>query len=164
MFAVYTRIPVGANLSAPVQTGPGAHPASCTIGTGSFPGVKRPRCDFDHPSPSSAEVEGRVELYICSLSEPSWPVLSWTYFTYFYWMFQEESAVLRENVSDVKLHRYDQTYLHPKLNGYGDTCEIRCKEWDLLYICILPNMYQKEEGFIVYVMLTAVLIVNIWVT
>jgi hypothetical protein len=25
--------------SAPVQTGPGAHPASCTMGTGSFPGV-----------------------------------------------------------------------------------------------------------------------------
>ena len=24
----------------PVQTGRGAHPASCTIGTGSFPGVK----------------------------------------------------------------------------------------------------------------------------
>ena len=24
----------------PVQTGPGAHPASCKIGTGSFPGVK----------------------------------------------------------------------------------------------------------------------------
>ena len=24
----------------PVQTGPGAHPASCTMGTGSFPGVK----------------------------------------------------------------------------------------------------------------------------
>jgi len=24
----------------PVQTGPGAHPASCTIGTGSFPGLK----------------------------------------------------------------------------------------------------------------------------
>jgi len=24
----------------PVQTGPGAHPASCTKGTGSFPGVK----------------------------------------------------------------------------------------------------------------------------
>jgi len=25
--------------SAPVQTGPGAHPASCTMGTGSFPGL-----------------------------------------------------------------------------------------------------------------------------
>ena len=24
----------------PVQAGPGAHPASCTMGTGSFPGVK----------------------------------------------------------------------------------------------------------------------------
>ena len=30
----------GARLSAPVQTGPGAHPASCKMGTGSFPGVK----------------------------------------------------------------------------------------------------------------------------
>ena len=34
------RIPVGAIFSAPVQLGPGAHPASCTMGTGSFPGVK----------------------------------------------------------------------------------------------------------------------------
>ena len=34
------QIPVGARFSAPVQTGPGAHPASCTIGTGSFTGVK----------------------------------------------------------------------------------------------------------------------------
>src|SRR5215475_2317325 len=34
------RIPVGARFSAPVQTGRGAHPASCTMGTESFPGVK----------------------------------------------------------------------------------------------------------------------------
>ena len=37
------RIQVGARFSAPVQTGPGAHPASCTIGTGSFLGVKSGR-------------------------------------------------------------------------------------------------------------------------
>jgi hypothetical protein len=37
------RIPVGARFSAPVQTGPGAHPASSTMGTGSFPGVKSGR-------------------------------------------------------------------------------------------------------------------------
>jgi len=37
------RIPVAARFSAPVQTGPGAHPASCTMGTGSFPGVKNGR-------------------------------------------------------------------------------------------------------------------------
>jgi hypothetical protein len=30
----------GARFSAPVQTGPGAHLASCTMSTGSFPGVK----------------------------------------------------------------------------------------------------------------------------
>ena len=37
------RIPVGATFSVPVQTGPGVHPASCTMGTGSFPGVKSGR-------------------------------------------------------------------------------------------------------------------------
>ena len=34
---------LGARFSAPVQTGPGAHPASCTMGTGSFPRVKSGR-------------------------------------------------------------------------------------------------------------------------
>jgi len=33
----------GARFSAPVQTGPGAHPAFFTVGTGSFPGVKSGR-------------------------------------------------------------------------------------------------------------------------
>jgi hypothetical protein len=42
---------------AHVQTGPEAHPASCTMGTGSFPGVKRPEHGADHPLPSSAEVK-----------------------------------------------------------------------------------------------------------
>ena len=32
--------PGGARFSAPVQTGPEAHPASCTMGTASFPGVR----------------------------------------------------------------------------------------------------------------------------
>jgi len=34
------KIPAGARFSAPVHTGPEAHPASCTMGTGSFPGVR----------------------------------------------------------------------------------------------------------------------------
>jgi hypothetical protein len=46
----------GARFFAYVQTGPGAHPAFCTMGTGSFPGVKRPGRGADHPPPSSAEV------------------------------------------------------------------------------------------------------------
>jgi len=34
------------------------------MGTGSFPGVKRPGRGVDHPPPSSAEVKERVELYL----------------------------------------------------------------------------------------------------
>ena len=37
------RIPLEARFSAPVQTGPGAHPASSTMGTGSFLEVKTGR-------------------------------------------------------------------------------------------------------------------------
>jgi hypothetical protein len=33
----------GARFPPPVQTGPGTHPASCTMGTGSFPRVKSSR-------------------------------------------------------------------------------------------------------------------------
>jgi hypothetical protein len=39
----------GARFSAPVQTETGAHPASYTMGTGSFQGVKRPGRGVDHP-------------------------------------------------------------------------------------------------------------------
>jgi hypothetical protein len=51
------RIPVGARFFAHIQTGPGAHPISFTMGTGSFPGVKRPGRGTDQPAPPSAEVE-----------------------------------------------------------------------------------------------------------
>ena len=64
----------GAIFSAPLQTGPGANPASYTMGTGSFPGVKRPGRGVDHPPPS-AKVKETVEIYLYSTSEPSWPVL-----------------------------------------------------------------------------------------
>ena len=37
--------------SAPVQTVPGANPASCTMGNGSLPRVKRPVRGADHPHP-----------------------------------------------------------------------------------------------------------------
>ena len=45
------RIPVGAKFSAPVQNGPGAQSASCTMGTVSFLEVKRPGRGVDHPEP-----------------------------------------------------------------------------------------------------------------
>ena len=61
------RIPVEARFSAPVLTGPGAHPASCTMGTGSFPGGKeRPGRDAVSSPPSSAVGQERVVLYLYS--------------------------------------------------------------------------------------------------
>jgi hypothetical protein len=68
--AIGVRFPAGAkdfSCSLCVQTGSGAHPASCPIGTGGgvlSPGVKaRPGRDADHSLPSSAEVENELELY-----------------------------------------------------------------------------------------------------
>jgi hypothetical protein len=69
----------GARFTAPVQTGSGAHSASCTMGTGSFPGVKRPRRGGDHPPQTSAEVKERVELYLHPSFGPSWPVVVLTF-------------------------------------------------------------------------------------
>ena len=69
---------MGARFSTLVQTGPGAYPASCTMGTGSFPGVKRPGRGADHPPPSKRRGHERVELYLYSTSGSSWRVLGRT--------------------------------------------------------------------------------------
>ena len=69
------RIPVGARFSAPAHTGPAVYPASYTMGTVSFPDIKRPGRGVDHPPPSSAEVKERLEVYLYSTSEPSCPVI-----------------------------------------------------------------------------------------
>jgi hypothetical protein len=58
------------------QTGSGAHPASCTMGTGGhFPGGKaRPGRDADHSPPSSAEVKNESELHLLSPHTPPWRI------------------------------------------------------------------------------------------
>jgi len=61
--------------SAPIQTSPGAHPTSCTLGTRSFPAVERPGLGIDHSPPSIAEVKERIDLYLYSHCGPSWPVV-----------------------------------------------------------------------------------------
>ena len=64
----------GARFSAPVQTGPEAHPASYIMGTRSFPGQSGQGVALT-THPSSAEVKERVELYLYSTSGPSWPAI-----------------------------------------------------------------------------------------
>jgi hypothetical protein len=73
------RIPVQAKFSAPILTNP-QDPSSPLYNWKrvTFPGVKRTGCGVDHPPPFSTEVKERVELYFCSHSGPSWPVLGRT--------------------------------------------------------------------------------------
>jgi hypothetical protein len=58
------RIPVGVRFCAPVQTGPGTHPAFYPMGAVSVSGVKLPGCGLDLPPPSSTGVKERIELYL----------------------------------------------------------------------------------------------------
>jgi hypothetical protein len=73
-------IPTGARFSALVQTDPGAYPASYTVGTGSFRGVKRRGVALTtHPHPAP-----KLKEYSYSSTppppptRPSWPVVGWT--------------------------------------------------------------------------------------
>jgi hypothetical protein len=59
--------------SLPIQPGPGAHPASNTVGTGSFPQVKRPGRGVDHPPPSSTELKKSTAIYLL----PLWAFVVW---------------------------------------------------------------------------------------
>jgi hypothetical protein len=45
------------NVCPLIYRDPGSRVASCTMGTGSFPGVNRPGRGADHPSPPSVEVD-----------------------------------------------------------------------------------------------------------
>jgi hypothetical protein len=65
------RISVRVRFSAAIQTDPGAHLSSFTMGTGSFPEVQQLELGVDHPPTSSVEVKERVELYLHSSSGPS---------------------------------------------------------------------------------------------
>jgi len=60
---------------APSKKAPGAHPASYTAGSGSFPGIKRTECGVDQPTTSDVEVKESVELYLYSPSGLSWILL-----------------------------------------------------------------------------------------
>jgi hypothetical protein len=115
----------GARFSAPVNTDPGAHPASCTMGTGSFPGVKLPWRGGDHPSRSGAEVKRRVELYHYSPSGPSWPVIGWTLLLRLLLRSFETSGVT-DRQTDAHTHIYAQN------NNNNDTTTQRDISEDLI--------------------------------
>ena len=65
----------------PVQTGPGAHPASCEMGTGSFPGVKCSRGVLLTTHPLLAQRPWKSRFIPLPPTGPQ-PDLQWGYFTF----------------------------------------------------------------------------------
>jgi len=55
---------VGARFFAPIQTGPGAHPALYSVGTGSFLGLKQVGCGIDHPPHLALRLKEEKRLYL----------------------------------------------------------------------------------------------------
>jgi hypothetical protein len=70
-----SRSPMGVKFSAPVQIGPGTHPASVQWVQSPFPEGKAAGTWF--LTTPSADV--RVQLHVYSSSKPSWPVLGRTF-------------------------------------------------------------------------------------
>jgi hypothetical protein len=72
---------VGARFSAPLQTDHGAQPNPLNKGYRVFPGVKRAGRGADQPPPFSTVFIETVQLYLHSLSGPSWPFYCELYLT-----------------------------------------------------------------------------------
>jgi hypothetical protein len=93
----------GSEISAPALSSPGAHSASFTKGTRSFPGVKRPVRGVGHPHTSRAEIKGRVELHFYS----PWAFVSsyWLTFTFTIGMLKRKAC---HKMYTPKLHTHFQ--------------------------------------------------------
>jgi hypothetical protein len=67
-YCITVFLQILARFSTLVQNGPWTHTASYTMGTASFPGVKRPERGVNRPPTFSAEVKERRQLYLYSAS------------------------------------------------------------------------------------------------
>jgi len=111
----------------PVQTGPGAHPTSCTMGTVTFSGVKSCRGVTLIPHPFYCHGQERVELYFYlpygpyGLYRSSVPVQGRTLPFYL-----EEQQICtskdQRNICDQQKPVYTHTHTHTYIHTYIHTC------------------------------------------
>ena len=107
----------GARFSAPVQTGPGAHPASRTMGNRSFPGVKSGRC---------VTLTAHLLLVPWSRKSRAIPLLH-------LWAVRPVQSLS----ACTKVHF--TFYLYPACNAYAPYCNLRSAQ--LYYI--FPHCYKR---------------------
>ena len=84
---------MGGGQDFPHPSRPGALPASYTIGTGSFPGVKQPGRGVDHPPPSSAKVKEGVQLYLT----PPWAFVACSRVNFTFFIGKYREIILSDN-------------------------------------------------------------------
>jgi hypothetical protein len=128
----------GARFSAPVQTSPGAHPASCTMGTGSFPEVKNGRgmTLTPHPLlvPWSWNSRAIPLLPLCAVRfVQSLSACTRVHFTFFFtkWLNKRTSFLFLITESRLKQHWKitDLTDYHrPTVHYYTDYHNVRTGE------------------------------------
>ena len=97
-------------------------------GTGSFEEVKLPERDVDYPPQSSAEVKGRVELYLYSTAGLPWPVLVWN-FAFFFMKATLREAHLPETRITVQIISTEQSA--DILEIWASICSV-LSEWQYL--------------------------------
>jgi hypothetical protein len=100
------------------------------------------------PTPSSAEVKERVELYLYSLSRASWPVLGWNlplrlpFFLFSSpWRWQHEGPKYVFDYYIIKLRPLTQVHFLVPLNSFIHLIHARNMEHIKLIKSIIPPLY-----------------------
>jgi hypothetical protein len=79
-------------------------------------------------------------------------------YLYIYRVSREECKILRESVPYVKIYRYNQKHLYPKLNGYGDKSQRKVWSTSGFHTLYLPadsvNMSVLQCGIILHLALS----------
>ena len=109
-----------ARFSAPVQTGPGVHSASCIVGTGSFPGIKSGQgvTLIPHPPLGPWSRKNRaIPLLILWAVRPVQSLSASTRvhfnFTYFYVQFKTSSS---DDVKFLLIELFCTTFKYVRIN------------------------------------------------
>jgi hypothetical protein len=138
---------VGTRFFAHVQTSPGAHPASCTMGTGSIPGVKRSERGANHTTSFSRRGLERVELEFYSPFRPHMPVIGSTLPLTFTTrcLIQLSRWHMEDNLKEQRNYKWQRKVKFEKSGASG---EKECF-WKALFVifCVLLTMHLQLNEY-----------------